>query len=329
MPIYIGYKCPICQEIFAKGDDVVVCPTCGTPHHRFCYKENGHCANHDGHSSGKEWQPPVVSDTQNPPYEQGVDSKVTMCSRCGSYNPHGSPRCQVCGDILENLSQKESAQKAQVSNQYTTIPFPITFAQIDLTEEIAQGVTAKEICDFVGPNSLSFLYEFKSIERLGERVSVNWCGMFGFFYCFYRKMYKLGIVYLSIFLTAFLPALFLTSQYIIETISLTGSINLNLPEVMTPAYLHLRIASMILFIVIMVLGLINVFSFNHFYMKQCLRSIHQIREHGHFSTGSHDYTFTLARRGGVNLNSVLLTISCFFLVNYLLSLILSVLNSLH
>ena len=40
-----GVECPVCSVEFADKDDVVVCPDCGTPHHRSCYAQNGQCAN--------------------------------------------------------------------------------------------------------------------------------------------------------------------------------------------------------------------------------------------------------------------------------------------
>lgn len=34
---YRGQHCPICGKEFCDGDDIVVCPECGTPYHRECY----------------------------------------------------------------------------------------------------------------------------------------------------------------------------------------------------------------------------------------------------------------------------------------------------
>ena len=36
---FTEYKCPVCDKQFKKGDDVVVCPECGAPHHRECYEK--------------------------------------------------------------------------------------------------------------------------------------------------------------------------------------------------------------------------------------------------------------------------------------------------
>ena len=38
---FTQYTCPVCQKRFVLGDDVVVCPECGAPHHRECFEQNG------------------------------------------------------------------------------------------------------------------------------------------------------------------------------------------------------------------------------------------------------------------------------------------------
>lgn len=45
------YICPVCKKNFNDGDDVVVCPECGTPHHRECYSKNGKCFNEAAHGT--------------------------------------------------------------------------------------------------------------------------------------------------------------------------------------------------------------------------------------------------------------------------------------
>ena len=45
------YFCPVCNNKFTDEDDVVVCPECGTPHHRDCYFSNGGCFNEEKHNS--------------------------------------------------------------------------------------------------------------------------------------------------------------------------------------------------------------------------------------------------------------------------------------
>lgn len=67
---YQGVSCPVCGNAFMPEDDVVVCPECGTPHHRACYNENGGCKNAALHAEGFAFALPAVSpeaDTQSSP----------------------------------------------------------------------------------------------------------------------------------------------------------------------------------------------------------------------------------------------------------------------
>ena len=52
---YKSCKCVHCDSIFTETSDVVVCPLCGSPHHRECWKETGKCTNEDKHSENFEW----------------------------------------------------------------------------------------------------------------------------------------------------------------------------------------------------------------------------------------------------------------------------------
>ena len=54
---YTGEKCIVCGELFADGDDIVVCPDCGTPCHRSCWEKSGECTNTALHESGESWKP--------------------------------------------------------------------------------------------------------------------------------------------------------------------------------------------------------------------------------------------------------------------------------
>ena len=49
---YENEKCVVCGELFKEGDKIVVCPDCGTPHHRECYENNGECACEKLHNDG-------------------------------------------------------------------------------------------------------------------------------------------------------------------------------------------------------------------------------------------------------------------------------------
>lgn len=41
----IGKRCPICRLDYRTGDEVVICPRCGVPHHKECWFEHEFCSN--------------------------------------------------------------------------------------------------------------------------------------------------------------------------------------------------------------------------------------------------------------------------------------------
>jgi hypothetical protein len=53
---YSNDSCPVCNQFFQADDDIVVCPICGTPHHRECYKQSGICGNADKHGDDFIWE---------------------------------------------------------------------------------------------------------------------------------------------------------------------------------------------------------------------------------------------------------------------------------
>jgi hypothetical protein len=61
MKKFYGQECLVCTEKFIDGDDIVVCPDCGTPHHRLCYKENGDCINAVSHGRKFAWKQGLTS----------------------------------------------------------------------------------------------------------------------------------------------------------------------------------------------------------------------------------------------------------------------------
>jgi len=93
---YDGASCPVCSKKFTETDDIVVCPECGAPHHRECYRSLGKCALSDKHGSGQAWQPPKPAESETTSENRNTVSEIT-CPNCGTKNPRGSHMCTVCG----------------------------------------------------------------------------------------------------------------------------------------------------------------------------------------------------------------------------------------
>ena len=55
MFFYEGYTCPVCKREFKETDDIVACPKCGAPHHRECWKLEGHCHYAEDHDTPRQW----------------------------------------------------------------------------------------------------------------------------------------------------------------------------------------------------------------------------------------------------------------------------------
>lgn len=337
MSNYNGYRCPVCGKAFVQEDDIVVCPDCGTPHHRECYRSLGRCANEERHAAGEQWSPaPPAGAGENP---AGAEVAI-LCPRCGSHNPAGNIFCQVCGQQLTAgqapgaspygpRQEQSQGQGYRPAGQESWAPGPgqegvppwvqSLFTQVMDEPEIAPGISNREICDYVGPNNLTFLLRFQRLLRTGSRISINWCAFFfSFFYCFYRKMYKLGTVLMLVVLLSLVPTflcVFSAAPAILELFQqnalTTEALNalLGTPQQTLAANIY-----NITFILIRIFcGLF----FNAVYCRRVLQGIQTVRERGHCSSGSPEYRYALIHQGGVNINAVLVVI-CSLIVLYLI-----------
>lgn len=340
MSNYTGYRCPVCGKAFLQEDDVVVCPDCGTPHHRECYRSLGHCAYEEKHAAGEQWSPGSGEDGEHPPRRQAA----ILCPRCGSHNPAGNIFCQVCGqqltagqapgapfpgDAQQGYRSAQDNGPASGGPQDAGTPPPWVrdlFTEMMEEPEIAPGISNREVCDYVGPNGLVFLVRFQRLLRSGARISVNWCAFFfSFLYCFYRKMYKMGAVLLGITIAAMIPMLLAfiplipTCSEMLQQGTLTIE-NLN-ALLLLPAAQPFVLASNVSSFVQLAIRFFCGFFFNPAYCKQVCRGIQTVRERGHFSSGSPEYRYALIRQGGVNVNAVLVAV-CSLMVLYILGVYL-------
>lgn len=213
MDKYIGVSCPVCSKPFEESDDVVVCPDCGAPHHRACYKELGRCAFTEQHTPDGVWKNP--NDTTAAVPRQGE----ARCPQCGVQGEASGAYCRSCGARLDG-SRESSAPAPNYQGCFPpngSAP-PVMNAQqeerakqfgIGLEDKI-DGVSVKEVAQFVGENSLYYLPRFKLFDTKQPFFTVNLSAMItGFFFYFHRKMYKLGAALLGAFLIMIIPQLLL------------------------------------------------------------------------------------------------------------------------
>lgn len=169
---YKGEKCPVCGESFTPDDDIVVCPDCGTPHHRECYAAENKCANEEYHSVGRKWEKTAES---KPLYK--------ICPMCNCSNGYAEENCQRCGAELKAVAAVPKPERTdETDSEQMKEPFsgvspedlmdPAKFLGLDPEEDMG-GATMQEVIDFVGPNTIYYIPKFKRIKDDGVKTSVN------------------------------------------------------------------------------------------------------------------------------------------------------------
>ncbi len=213
MFFYEGQKCPVCGNYFGEQDDIVTCPECGAPHHRLCWKAEGHCHFVDLHGTDKMWHTVQQTETQASTVPQ------KRCPRCGYDNPEFSEFCARCGmelDAPDWHTVPPTPERPPVG-QYTPphnggySPFGFSaqsqdpYGGIPRTETI-DGVPVDTIANLIGPNSAYYLPRFYRMTHGGSKLSWNWASfLFSYNWLLYRKQLLWGsIVFVFVTIISFI-----------------------------------------------------------------------------------------------------------------------------
>lgn len=231
---YTGDKCFSCGETFSVDDDVVVCPECGTPYHRSCYKNAGKCLNDALHESGQSWQSAEderkaalssynsndsaqnASEDETKSPDAADDEKI--CPRCFAKNPPEADKCEDCGFPLPTDKEANDAAKrvADYAKAVEGMDINKEYFGFNPEEEFGDGVKLGEVAQFVGPNTLYYLPLFKRMKDLGTKVSFNLiCLICPYFHFAYRKMWLWTVISAII-------AVILNLPEIVYAIGMTG-----------------------------------------------------------------------------------------------------------
>ncbi|MCM1285116.1 MAG: DUF2628 domain-containing protein [Acetobacter sp.] len=205
-------KCPVCNQIFQDNDDIVICHRCGTPHHRDCYNQLGHCANYQNHNIKVDEASPedcnneyaedtvindtasVQSDNQNSCYYYNPDNSaepdIKRCTKCGAENEKGVVFCTECGEKFD-LNESEFENNNAVQMPYQSFENK----QYEKSSETIDGKSIYDVACVVKSNSRRFIDKFKK----NKKISWNWGAFFfGAYYYMFRKMYKEGIIIMAV-----------------------------------------------------------------------------------------------------------------------------------
>jgi len=234
---YSNHCCPVCEKPFTPDSEVVVCPECGTPHHRECYDNLNHCFYEERHKDGFDFRAESSAHTTNSNQnnKENKDNKkhnnynnhanssgsdIIACKNCGTFNVASNDVCNNCGAPLE----KNSTQNPYNTNRgYNTTqpgtgpapgqPFPgfafDPMGGLDPDTQLDENVTVSDVSKFTKNNSPFFCRLFHQIKT-SNRSRFSFVGfIFHGGWLLYRKMYVLGTI-----ITALMAAMIVTQLFI-------------------------------------------------------------------------------------------------------------------
>lgn len=215
---YIGTKCIVCNEEFKNSDDIVVCPECGTPYHRECYKKSGKCVNTDLHANGESWKPLYEEEKVKP-------SDSVICPRCGTKNNPLTFFCENCGMPLApmnhmNIYQRPEDMRTGADPFQNKVDYdPRTYNKnvygangfqpymINFSDPLCgynpnedyEGIKLAELGDYVETNTHYYLPLFKRIKETGRMFTWNFTALlFPELYFSNRKMPFTALLFLIV-----------------------------------------------------------------------------------------------------------------------------------
>ena len=325
---YIGKKCPVCDKYFHADDDIVVCPECGTPHHRECYENLGHCVNKELHAEGYDYS------------EQSEESaeKIKKCPNCGHPNDENSFFCKHCGTPLQDSQNNEADRTEQNTANGTFggagIPGGMPFGAnmfdplggVPGDTDFGDGVTAGETAKYVKQNPQYFVRVFSNIKNFNKSKFNFSAALFTGGYLLYRKMYKIGAILVALQLAMMIVETYISLKYsslftsfaaVYSNAADMNQMLSNYSQFMSSAsttdiliiYLP-TIIDILRFIMMIVVGL----CFNRMYMKHCKNKIVFIKNNT--PEGENPET-VLQTKGGVNTALAVSLLVSAMLITYL------------
>jgi len=182
MASYIGVVCGYCNNILSQADDIVVCPICGTPHHRTCYFEHNECFNDALHEEGFEFTKPEVVYTEN----------TIICSHCGRVISKDCDFCNYCGAPQVKEVKPDDSQKTVF--MYGTKLFQGETTRTDLEEKI-DDIPIKHWVTYIGHNHNYYVNIFKLQDLSKRKFSFTLSAvLFPFMFFLYRRIWGAAII---------------------------------------------------------------------------------------------------------------------------------------
>ena len=301
-------SCAACGVVFDEDSDIVVCPVCGAPHHRDCWKTEGHCACEEQHGDGFEWQPERIvigaSASETGPKSDGRTesdeenaSKNVICPNCGMETSENGGYCERCGYYIG----KEQKDSFSWEGEFPDIEHLFQFEEA----EPINGVPAGDIRRFVGGMWIYYIPRFIKMARSKSSISFNFTAFLtqGLWFVS-RRMYLPGV--LMMLLNTAISGYQIYFTAVME--GLSGS--------------RLGLGSMLYMLLTALEGIMMLLSGlfgNKLYMNFCAKKIKKINAR---ATAAHadaeQFNKALEEEGGIAVIPVLSVGICYFAVLYIL-----------
>ncbi len=208
--------CPYCQKPFQDGDDIVVCPECGTPAHRSCYKALGHCLHEEKHGTGFAWEAPYSKEREEAEQKAREEEAARRQAR-------------TFGDGADGAQRDTRPDGMPFDNEYGNYASYTTGDHGEMRptmrvigpDEMMGDFRVREYGDVIQKNKNRYIPKFFMMDRTKR----NFVGNFAAFlvptlWSAYRRMYGLAIILVILQFIVPLFALDSVVEYFSETYSL-------------------------------------------------------------------------------------------------------------
>ncbi len=334
---YIGLKCGICEKDFVSGDDVVVCPECGTPMHRNCYNINNACPNAEKHGSGFVFEGfDKISRSANasdkrPKNNESDQAKISLekasssakfCHSCGAPNRKSARFCDSCGAAFsegDNFAESSAGAPFDLNDPEQFTAFMLSqAADIPPNTEYDDHVTAGDMACFVALNTPYYLRAFRRIKEGARKFNFS-AALFSGVWFIYRKLYKVGALLLSIEVLLYSLKIYFTQTLSLEVMNkLLGTIGLTasqISQLTMDQYMQLSLEMQklpakeqffmmvptLLMILQLILMAVSGGIANKIYYKRCVEKIGEVKRlAGEQSLSPTETAHSLYFNGGVN-----------------------------
>lgn len=303
---YENELCPVCEKLFTLEEITVVCPVCGTPHHKSCYDNVGECFNTSQHESGYTWVAKSKGKIPESNEKETENDGLVICEQCGFKNTQASVFCKNCrAPLISTINEQINREFSPIVIDGEIIPDNMPFQD---------SVSVGEAGIYIQNNKNSYLKTFINSGRANKKPKFNWAAfIFCPYWFFYRKMYRPGFAFMGIFIALSLifdnyikayydkTTVFIekVSSFIESTNGMTAEMTAEMDKMVNELISSFK-PVLIFFALSLIISIVAGFIANKIYKARIYQDIMSIRK---FSNNDQIYTSYLFAKGGTSLFS--------------------------